>query len=81
MRTTLDLNDKLLAQAKAAAAREKSTLTRFIEEALALRLRRRNQRSKREVVSLPVYQGSGGLAAGIDACSNKSLFEAADDFT
>jgi hypothetical protein len=81
MRTTLDLNDKLLARAKAAAAREKSTLTRFIEEALALRLRGRHQRVTQKFASLPVYQGSGGLAAGIDACSNKSLFDAADDFT
>lgn len=38
MRFTLDLNDDLLAEAKAFAGREKPTLTRLVEEALALRL-------------------------------------------
>jgi hypothetical protein len=40
VRTTLDLDDGLLAEAKALAARERLTLTRLIEEGLALRLRR-----------------------------------------
>lgn len=38
MRTTLDLNDALLVRAKAAAAQERTTLTRLIEEGLKLRL-------------------------------------------
>jgi hypothetical protein len=81
MRTTLDINDKLLAKAKSAAAREKSSLTRFIEEALAMRLRgRRPSKSARGFV-IPVYHGSGGLAPGVDPTSNRSLLEAADDFT
>lgn len=36
MRTTLNLNNDLLAQAKALAAREQLSLTRLIEEGLAL---------------------------------------------
>lgn len=39
MRTTLNLNNDLLAEAKAFAAREHLSLTRLIEEGLALRLR------------------------------------------
>ena len=39
MRTTLDLDDELLAEAKALAARERLSLTRLIEQGLALRLR------------------------------------------
>ena len=39
MKTTLDLKDDLLARAKAAAAKERTTLTRMVEEGLALRLR------------------------------------------
>lgn len=39
MRTTLDIDDELLARAKEHAARKRSTLTRMIEESLALRLR------------------------------------------
>jgi hypothetical protein len=81
MRTTLDINDKLLAQAKSAAAREKSSLTRFIEEALAMRLRGRRPSKSGRGFAIPVYQGSGGLAPGVDPTSNRSLLEAADDFT
>ena len=39
MRTTLDINDSLLAKAKAVAAQEHISLTRLIEEGLVLRLR------------------------------------------
>lgn len=38
MRTTLDLNDALLRRAKVEAARAGKTLTRYIEEGMALRL-------------------------------------------
>lgn len=39
VRTTLNLNNDLMAQAKAFAARQHLSLTRLIEEGLALRLR------------------------------------------
>jgi hypothetical protein len=39
MRTTLDINDPLLAKAKAVAAQEHISLTRLIEEGPVLRLR------------------------------------------
>lgn len=77
MRTTLDINDALLARAKAAAARERTTLTRLIEEGLALRLR--PARVMEGAAELPVYAGRGGLADGIDPLSNRSLLDAADD--
>lgn len=77
MKTTLDLRDDLLARAKELAARERTSLTRIIEESLALRLRRhRAVRAKLE--RLPVSPRSGGLRAGIDGTSNRSLFDAAD---
>lgn len=63
MRTTLNLNHDLLAQAKAHAAREQLSLTRLIEEGLAL----------------PVHHGQGGLTAAVaDARSNRQLLDAAD---
>ena len=79
MRTTLDLNDGLLARAKAAAARERTTLTRLIEEGLALRLRRRP--AVGEPVPLPVYDGHGGIAPDVDPLRNRSLLDAADEDT
>lgn len=77
MKTTLDLNDALLAEAKALAAHQRTTLTRLVEEGLQLRLRK-HQRPAR-AVQLPVYHGKGGLVAGLDGLSNKALLDAIDD--
>lgn len=79
MKTTLDINDQLLADAKALAAQQRTSLTRLIEEGLQLRLRARTADSRRTRGRLPVYQGRGGLVAGVDATSNKSLLAALDD--
>jgi hypothetical protein len=78
MKTTLDINDALLADAKSLAAQQRTTLTRLIEEGLLLRLRSHSL-GKPPKMKLPVYKGRGGLAPGIDPCSNKSLLEAAGD--
>lgn len=77
MKTTLDLNDALVAEAKAAAVHQRTTLTRLIEEGLQLRLRKRH--APAESVHLPVYHGKGGLVPGIDALSNKAMLDAVDD--
>ena len=80
MRTTLDLNDALLAKAKALAAQEHTTLTRLIEQGLALRLRAPDARSSSRRPTLPVYEGTGGLTAAVaDSLSNRALFDAADE--
>ena len=79
MKTTLDLNDQLLAEAKALAARQRTSLTRLIEEGLQLRLRAQSDSAKRRRVRLPVYKGSGGLVAGVNPLSNKALLEALGD--
>jgi hypothetical protein len=79
MKTTLDLNDRLLAEAKALAARQRTSLTRLIEEGLQLRLRANADSGKRRAVRLPVFRGRGGLVAGVDPLSNKSLLVALDD--
>jgi hypothetical protein len=76
MKTTLDLNDTLLSEAKALAAQQRITLTRLIEEGLQLRLRRQKPPSK--AVHLPIYKGKGGLVFGLDGLSNKALLDAAD---
>lgn len=78
MKTTLDLNDQLLADAKALAARQRTTLTRLIEEGLHLRLRAKAP-PRRGKPSLPVFAGRGGLVAGVDPLSNKSMADALGD--
>lgn len=80
MRTTLDIDDTLLAEAKALAARERTTLTRLIEQGLAIRLRSRPSPKPPRPTRLPVYPGRGGLQAGVaDATTHRALLDAADD--
>lgn len=76
MKTTLNIDDRLLTEAKTLAAVEHTTLTRLIEEGLALRLRRPAQSQRR--VRLPTFRGGSGLAAGIDPASNRALWDAVD---
>ena len=79
MKTTLDIDDKILAEAKALAAKEQTSLTRLIEQGLSLRLRAQAAKAGRPRINLPVSNTGGGLFPHIDYCSNKSMFEAADD--
>lgn len=79
MKTTLNLNDQLLADAKALAAQQRTSLTRLVEEGLQLRLRANASPAKRARVRLPVFKGCGGLVKGVDPLSNKALLEALDD--
>jgi len=76
MKTTLDINDALLVQAKTLAAQQRTSLTRLIEEGLQLRLRAGKAPVKR--VRLPVFRGKGGLVPGVDGLSNKARLDAAD---
>ncbi|KAF1047389.1 DUF6364 family protein [Xylophilus sp.] len=79
MKTTLNLNDALLAQAKVLAAQRGTSLTRLIEEGLQLRLNAAAGRRKAAAVKLPVFYGRSGLAAGLTGLDNKALREAAGD--
>ena len=79
MKTTLDINDSLLANAKALAARQRTTLTRLIEEGLQLRLRSSRTVTKVSKGKIPVFKGRGGLIAGVNPCSNKAMLDATDN--
>ena len=81
MKTTLDINDALLANAKALAAKKRTSLTRLIEEGLELRLRSSHVAAKVRGRSIPVFKGRGGLVAGVNPISNKAMLEAAGDDT
>jgi len=79
MKTTLNLNDELLASAKALAAQQRTSLTRVIEEGLQLRLRAKAAEPGRPRKRLPIFKGRGGLVAGVEPRSNKALLEALGD--
>lgn len=81
MKTTLNLNDDLIASAKAMAAQHHSTLTRLIEEGLRLRLaagKATGVQTRAYVPKLPVFNGKGGLLGGIDPNSNRAMLETAE---
>ncbi|MBL8309409.1 MAG: DUF2191 domain-containing protein [Burkholderiales bacterium] len=76
MKTTLDIQDNLLANAKALAALQRTTLTRLVEEGLEMRLAAPAAKPVRRKVTLPVMHGKGGMRAGIDPTSNRSMLDA-----
>lgn len=76
MKTTLNLDDKLLADAKALAAKEQTTLTRLVEEGLKARICAGTKR--KGAVQVPIYQGKGGLVGGLDGLNNAAMREAAE---
>ena len=80
MRTTLDIDDGLLTKAKSLAAKEHTSLTRLIEQGLALRLRAQVTPPSRHRPALPVYAGKRGLQTTVaDALTHRALLDAADD--
>jgi hypothetical protein len=77
-RTTLDRNDDRLAEAKALAARERRSLTRPIEQRLALR-RRQGKGTAAARRTVPVHADRGGLSSAVrNRRSNRSLLDGAD---
>jgi Bacterial antitoxin of type II TA system, VapB len=71
MRTTIRIDDHLLAEAKARAAKSGSTLNAVIEDALRESLARRD-RSPGVRLPLPTF-GGNGLLPGVDLDDNAAL--------
>ena len=82
MKTTLNIHDTLLIEAKAFAAQQRTTLTRLIEEGLRLRLQpaQTTPRTTLTAIKLPTLpcKNGRGMHPGINPLSNKSLYDAAD---
>lgn len=75
MRTTIAVDDHLLASAKQRARKRGQTLGQVVEDALRRELAEPIARSSPEV---PVFRGGGGPLPGIDLVSNRALREALD---
>ena len=73
MRTTIRIDDRLLAEAKARAAKSGKTLNAVIEDSLRESLARRNQ-PPREHVELPTFPG-GHLMPGVDLDDSAALLD------
>lgn len=75
MRTTVRLDDGLLRQAKAEAARRGETLTALIERGLRLVLGERRATRDREPVRLPVCRAGGGALPGVDLDDSAAVLD------
>lgn len=75
MRTTVRLDDDLLSDAKALAARRGQTLTALIEEGVRQQLAREGAPGESEPVVLPTFNAGGGLRPGVDLDDNAATLE------
>ena len=76
MRTTVSLNDELLAAAKRRARERGQTLGEVVESALRRELA---APTALDGPAVPVFRGGGGPRPGIDLTSNRALREALDE--
>ena len=74
MRTTVRLDERLLAEAKKRAAETGRTLTAVLEDALRETLARRSTRPKRRPVRLKTVKGDG-VRPGVDLDDTSALLD------
>lgn len=75
VRTTIAVDDHLLAGAKRRARERGQTLGEVVEDALRRELAAPPRAAPRDV---PVFRGGGGVRPGVDVTSNRALREALD---
>ncbi len=76
MRTTVTIDDDLLAQAKAQAAVSGKTLNTIVEDALRVMLASRGRDEQQQVIELPTFAGS--LRPGVDLDDSAALHDLMD---
>jgi len=80
MRTTLNLDDHLLREAKRLAAARGSTLTAVMEDALRVVVRNSEEAHERTPVELPSFGEPGaGFMPGVDLDDSAALLELMDE--
>ncbi|MDX6216171.1 MAG: hypothetical protein QOG99_1755 [Frankiales bacterium] len=77
MRTTVNIDDRLLKQAKVAATRSGRSLSDIVDDGLRLLLTRAAP-AGRQPAALPTYGGSG-LRPGVDLEDKAALLELLDE--
>jgi len=71
MKTTLNIDDKVMADLKREAARQGRTMSELVESALRLLLR--SQRKRPKIVPLPTFRSGGAL---VDIADRDALYQA-----
>jgi hypothetical protein len=74
MRTTLRINDQLIAEARKFAAEKDQTLTAVIEDGLREMISRRRKPQRRSKLRLATF-GAKGLQPGVDLDDTASLLD------
>lgn len=77
MKTTLNLNDQILREAKGRAAQHGITFTKFVEDALCARLA--PSRKSRQPFKLHLEIVTGDSPPGIDISDRNALYDVIDD--
>ena len=75
MRTTVRLDEHLLAEAKKHAVESGKTLTSVLEQALRESLARRSPKAAMKPVRLKTFKGGDGVRAGVDLDDSASLLD------
>ena len=75
MKTTLNLNDRILLRAKVHAAREGITLTRFVEDALRAKLMSASARPR---FKLELKTVTGNRPPHVDISDREALYDVMD---
>ncbi len=73
MKTTLDLPDELLIEAKKQAAEQRRPLKALVEDGLRMVLRKGGARPRKKQVRLLTVKG--GLPIGLDLSSREAMYE------
>jgi hypothetical protein len=79
MRTTIRLDEKLLAEAKKVAVDTGRTFTEVVEDALRMALAQRREKKRAKPVKLHTFQGEG-LQPGVDLNNNAALADLMDEY-
>lgn len=77
MRTTIRIDDQLLASAKKLAVDTGRTLTQVIEDALRVALAKRSEKRRSKPITLHTFGGEG-LQPGVDLDNNAALADLMD---
>ena len=75
---TISLDENLVKQARIKAIQEGTSLSAKMRELLSLYVRQDTPAAPIVIPKLPVSKAQGGLQPGIDASSNRSMYDAMD---
>jgi hypothetical protein len=75
MRTTVRLDEALIARAKREAVERGVTFTALIEQGLRLAIAKPHRSARRQQVKLPVSKKTGGVLPGVNLDNNAALLD------